>query len=54
MAGGLVALLDDLGIVTGIAIEPLVEAALLVESLVGRPVPSGVAHHGPRNRRPTS
>ena len=50
----LVALLDDLGIVTGIAIEPLVEAALLVESLVGRPVPSGVAHHGPRNRRPTS
>ena len=38
----LVALLDDLGIVTGIAIEPLVEAALLVESLVGRPVPSVV------------
>lgn len=50
----LVALLDDLGIASGIAIEPLVQAALLVESLVGRPVPSGVAHHGPRNRRPTS
>lgn len=44
----LVALLDDLGIRTGIAIGPLVEAALLVEQLVGRPVPSGVAHHGPR------
>jgi hydroxymethylglutaryl-CoA lyase len=50
----LVALLDDLGIATGIAIEPLVQAALLVESLVGRPVPSGVAHHGPRSRRPTT
>ena len=50
----LVALLDDLGIASGIAIEPLVQAALLVESLVGRPVPSGVAHHGPRNRRPPS
>lgn len=50
----LVALLDDLGIVTGIAVEPLVQAALFIESLVGRPVPSGVAHHGPRSRRPTS
>ena len=46
----LVAMLDDLGIETGIAIEPLVEAAALIESLVGRPVPSGVAHHGPRSR----
>jgi hydroxymethylglutaryl-CoA lyase len=43
-------MLDDLGIETGIAIEPLVEAAALIESLVGRPVPSGVAHHGPRSR----
>lgn len=47
----LVATLDDLGVATGIAIEPLVEAALLVEQLVGRPVPSGVAHQGPRTRR---
>jgi hydroxymethylglutaryl-CoA lyase len=46
----LVAMLDDLGIETGIAIEPLIDAALLIESLVGRPVPSGVAHQGPRSR----
>ena len=48
----LVALLDDLGVETGIDVERLVEAALLVEELVGRPVPSGVAHAGPRTRRP--
>jgi hydroxymethylglutaryl-CoA lyase len=46
----LVAMLDDLGIETGIAIEPLIEAAALIERLVGRSVPSGVAHHGPRGR----
>jgi hydroxymethylglutaryl-CoA lyase len=46
----LVAMLDDLGIQTDIAIEPLIEAAALIGSLVGRPVPSGVAHHGPRSR----
>lgn len=46
----LVAMLDDLGIETGIAIDPLIDAALLIESLVGRPVPSGVAHQGPRSR----
>jgi len=49
----LVAMLDDLGIETGIAIDPLVEAAGFIESLVGRPVPSGVAHHGPRSRART-
>lgn len=49
----LVALLDDLGVATGIDVEGLVRAAALVEDLVGRPVPSGVAHHGPRTRRPT-
>ncbi len=48
----LVALLDDLGVETGIDVDALTEAALLVEKLVGRPVPSGVAHHGPRHRRP--
>ncbi|MFN8019510.1 MAG: hydroxymethylglutaryl-CoA lyase [Acidimicrobiales bacterium] len=47
----LVAMCDDLGIATGIRVEGLVEAAALVEELVGRPVPSGVAHHGPRTRR---
>lgn len=46
----LVAMLDDLGIQTGIAIEPLIEAAALIEQLVGRSLPSGVAHHGPRSR----
>ncbi len=47
----LVALLDDLGVETGIDVEGLVAAALTVEELVGRPVPSGVAHAGPRTRR---
>lgn len=47
----LVALLDDLGVETGIDVEGLVAAAALVEDLVGRPVPSGVAHAGPRTRR---
>ena len=46
----LVAMLDDLGIESGIAIDPLIEAAAIIEALVGRPVPSGVAHHGPRSR----
>ncbi|MCU1357301.1 MAG: pyruvate carboxyltransferase [Acidimicrobiales bacterium] len=51
----LVALLDDLGVETGIDIEALLRAAAVIEELVGRPVPSGVAHHGPRSRRaPTS
>jgi hydroxymethylglutaryl-CoA lyase len=47
----LVALLDDFGVHTGIDIDVLIEAALLAETLVGRPVPSGVAHAGPRSRR---
>jgi len=46
-----VALCDDLGIHTGIGIDALIEAALLVERLVGHPVPSRVAHAGPRSRR---
>lgn len=48
---GLVALLDDAGITTGIDVEALVTAAALVEDLVGRAVPSGVAHAGPRTRQ---
>jgi hydroxymethylglutaryl-CoA lyase len=46
---GLVAMLDDLGVHTGVAVEPLILAARVIEDLVGRPVPSGVAHHGARN-----
>ena len=46
-----VALCDDLEIHTGIGIEALIEAALLIERLVGHPVPSRVAHVGPRSRR---
>lgn len=43
----LVALLDDLGVDTGIDLAGLIEAAALVGELVGRPVPSPIAHHGP-------
>lgn len=50
----LVAMLDDLGIDTGIDLLKLITAAKLIESLVGRPVPSGVAHHGPRLAEPVS
>jgi len=46
-----VALCDDLGISTGIGIDALIEAALLFERMVGHPVPSRVAHSGPRSRR---
>jgi len=46
----LVALLDDLGVTTGVDVDRLVTAALMVEDLIGRPVPSGVAHVGPRTR----
>jgi hydroxymethylglutaryl-CoA lyase len=47
----LVALLDDLGVDTGIDVEALVVAATLAGELVGRPVPSRVATAGPRTRR---
>lgn len=50
----LVAMLDDLGVTTGIDVEGLVGAAALIEGLVGRQVPSGVAHHGPRSARSTT
>jgi hydroxymethylglutaryl-CoA lyase len=46
-----VALCDDLGVHTGIGIDALIDAALLGESFVGHPVPSRVAHAGPRSRR---
>lgn len=47
---GLVAVLDDLGVHSGIEVEGLVAAADLAAELVGRPVPSPVAHAGPRTR----
>ena len=47
----LVALLDDCGVRTGIDLDSLLGASALVETLIGRPVPSGVAHAGPRSRR---
>lgn len=47
----LVALCDDLGVSTGIGIEAMIEAALLVQGFIGRPVPSRVAKAGPRSRR---
>jgi len=47
---GLVAMLDDLGVATGIDLDRLLEAAELMATLVERPLPSPVAHHGPRTR----
>lgn len=44
----LVALLDDLTIDCGIDIERLLEAADLVQQMVGRPVPSPILRHGTR------
>lgn len=49
----LVALLDDAGVDTGIDLPALVEVAALIESMVGGPVPSRVAHHGPPRAAPT-
>jgi hydroxymethylglutaryl-CoA lyase len=46
----LVAVLDDLGVRTGIDVEALLEAAALAADLVGHPVPSRLAVAGPRNR----
>ena len=46
----LVAVLDDLGVHTGIDVEGLVAAAAVASELVGRPVPSRVAVAGPRSR----
>jgi hydroxymethylglutaryl-CoA lyase len=46
----LVAMLDDLGVATGIGVEGLIAAAHLASELVGREVPSRVAAAGPRTR----
>ena len=47
---GLVAMLDDLGVATGVDLDGLLAAARLLGEIVGRPVPSPVAHAGPRSR----
>jgi hydroxymethylglutaryl-CoA lyase len=46
----LIAVLDDLGVVTGVDVDRLIEAAALAGELVGRTVPSRVAAAGPRSR----
>ncbi len=48
----LVALLDDLGVATGVSLPTLLSASALLEGLLGRPVPSRVAHAGPRSGGP--
>jgi hydroxymethylglutaryl-CoA lyase len=45
-----VALLDDLGIETGIDLDALLQASSLVAEIVGHDVPSRIAHTGPRSR----
>ncbi len=47
---GLVHLLDDLGVASGVSLERLLEVAALAESLVGGKLPSPVAAAGPRSR----
>src|SRR5204863_9970001 len=44
-----VALLDDLGVVTGIDLERLLAVSTLVADMVGHDVPSRIAHTGPRS-----
>jgi hydroxymethylglutaryl-CoA lyase len=46
-----VALLDDLGVETGIDLDRLLIVSADLERAIGRPVPSRVAHAGPRTRR---
>ena len=46
----LVAMLDDLGVHTGIDVDRLLDAAAVVGELVDRPLPSRVAAVGPRSR----
>jgi hydroxymethylglutaryl-CoA lyase len=47
---GLVAMLDDLGVTTGVDLDALLAAAALLSSIVGRALPSPVAAAGPRSR----
>jgi hydroxymethylglutaryl-CoA lyase len=41
-------MLEDMGIETGIDLDPLIEVARLAEEIVGKPLPSGVLRAGPR------
>jgi hydroxymethylglutaryl-CoA lyase len=47
----LVALLDDLGVASGLDVDALCDVVATVAELVGHPVPSRVAVAGPRHRR---
>ena len=47
---GLVALLDDLGVSTGVSLTGLLGSCALLASLLGRELPSPVAAAGPRSR----
>ncbi len=47
---GLVAMLDDLGVHTGIDVEGVIQAAALAGELIGHAVPSPVSRAGPRTR----
>jgi len=47
---GLVHLLDDLGVATGVSLDELLDAASLLSTIVGRSLPSPVAAAGPRSR----
>lgn len=43
-------MLHDMGIDTGIDLDPLIEVAALAQEIVGRELPSGVLRAGPRTR----
>ncbi len=47
----LVHLCDDIGVATGVDLDALLAVSAWLGGLVGRPVPSRVAAHGPRTRR---
>jgi hydroxymethylglutaryl-CoA lyase len=49
-----VAVLDDVGVVTGIDVDSLIDAAHIAAELVGHDVPSTVAAVGPRDRLVTT
>ena len=43
-------LLDDIGVATGVDLDRLLDAAAMLAGHIGRPLPSKVAHAGPRSR----
>ncbi len=47
---GLVHMVEDMGIATGIDLEAMIGAAAAAERIVGRQLPSGVLRAGPRTR----